>query len=207
MEPSETVARPASVELLAQLRLVPNQLTAVRLLLIPVLWWCALTGHALAVGVGLALAFLTDVGDGFLARRLGLGSAFGARFDSIADGLIGPSVLVWLLLLKPGVVLDHWVLFATWIGLTYASMAVGLARFHRFANLHLYSSKVAAIAQYAFIVDAFVTSAYSPALLYLAAGLGIASSTETLVLQLALDRVDEHQGSIFLVAARRLSGR
>ena len=51
--------------MLAQLRLVPNQLTLVRGILIPVLWAFALTGHSVWLGVGLAVAFFTDVADGF----------------------------------------------------------------------------------------------------------------------------------------------
>ena len=192
---------------LAELRLVPNQLTALRLLGIPVLWGLALSGHALAVGIGLAVSFGTDAGDGFVARRLGQSSAFGARFDSIVDGILGPSVLAWLLLLEPHALLDHKALTAAWLGTTYASLALGLIRFHRFANLHLYSSKVGAVVQYAFIVDAFVTGAYEPTLFYMAVGVGLLSSLETLALQLLVDRVDEHQGSLVRVVAHRAAAR
>ena len=42
---------------LAELRAIPNQLTALRLVLIPVLWGFALAGLPLYVGVGLVIAF------------------------------------------------------------------------------------------------------------------------------------------------------
>lgn len=187
----------------AELRFVPNQLTAARLLLVPVLWMAALAEWRVVVGVGLAACFVSDWGDGYVARRLGQTSAFGSKFDSIADSLLGPSAIAWLLLLEPRAVLDHKLLAATWVAVTYGSLVVGLAKFRRMTNLHLQSSRIAAVFQYAFLVQAFVAPPYEPVLLYAAAALGIVSSLETLLLQVFRSRVDEHMGSILLVARRR----
>lgn len=185
-----------------ELRALPNVFTAARLVLVFVLWGFALAGAELVVGIGLALAFLTDVADGYAARRLGKVTPFGSTFDSIVDGLVAPSAIAWLLMLESQVVLDHLVLAGIWVSVTYASLLLGLVRHRRFANLHLQSSRIACVAQYAFLVDVFVEDGYSPILLYLAAGLGIYSSLETLVLQLAFDRVDERERS-FAKALRR----
>lgn len=187
----------------AELRFVPNQLTAARLLLVPALWVAALTEQRTIVGVGLAACFLLDWGDGFLARRLGQTSSFGSKFDSIADSLVGPSAIAWLLLLEPQAVLDHKLIAAIWIAVTYGSLILGLVKFRRVGNLHLQSSRIAAVFQYAFLVEAFVTPPYEPVLLYAAATLGIVSSLETLLLQLFRSRVDEQAVSILLVARRR----
>jgi len=196
-------AREAVGSLLVELRSPPNLLTAARLVLVIGLWGFALTGHSVVVGIGLALAFVTDVLDGYLARRLNRVSAFGSRFDSIVDGTIAPSAVVWILLLHPAVVTENLVLALAWVGITYASLVLGLVRHRRFANLHLQSSRIACVFQYAFLVDVFVASAYSPLLLYLAAGLGIYSSLETLVLQLAFDDVTEHERSFARALRRR----
>jgi CDP-diacylglycerol--glycerol-3-phosphate 3-phosphatidyltransferase len=185
-----------------ELRLLPNQLTATRLLLLPALWACALLGHGRAVGIGLAACFLLDWGDGYAARRLGVQSAFGSKFDSIVDGAIVPSAIAWILLLEPRALLDDRSIALTWFVLTYASLAVGLVKFRRFANLHLRSSRVACVFQYAFVVDALAAPPYEQVLLYAAAACGIASSLETLVLQLVRLEVDEHLGSILLAARR-----
>ena len=188
---------------LGELRYLPNQFTAARLVLVVVLWGFALAGNATVVGVGLALAFVTDVADGYAARRLNRTSAFGSRFDSLVDGIVGPSAIAWLLLLEQEVVRDHLLLFGIWFLVTYSSLALGLLRHRRFANLHLQSSRVACVAQYAFLVDVFVAPSYSPLLLYLAAGLGIYSSAETLVLQLAFDDVTEGERSFARAFRRR----
>jgi cardiolipin synthase (CMP-forming) len=186
----------------AQLRLVPNVLTSLRLLLVPLMWVAALEGRSRAVGVGLALSFWLDFGDGFAARRLGQTTAFGSKFDSIVDSTIGPSALCWLLLLEPAAIQDHWVLAATWVAVTYTSLVVGLVKFRRFANLHLQSARLACVVQYAFLVDAFAAAPYEPILLYAAAGAGIFASLESLVLQLRRSRVDEHLGSLVQARAR-----
>jgi phosphatidylglycerophosphate synthase len=186
----------------AELRFLPNQLTAARLALIPILWVAALLGHQTLVGAGLALSFALDWGDGVAARRLGLSSAFGSRFDSITDGLLAPCAIAWLLILEPDPFLDHWVLALTWFGLTYTSIALGLFKFKRFANLHLQSARAACVFQYAFAVDTLVAPPYLPGLMYAAAGAGLLASLESLVLQLVRTDVHERLGSL-LFSGRR----
>lgn len=79
---------------------IPNLLTLFRIALIPVLglafllplpWanWCAVAIFA--------VAGITDWFDGYLARRLGQSSAFGAFLDPVADKLIVAVALVALL--------------------------------------------------------------------------------------------------------------
>ena len=60
-------------------------ISAARLLLVPILWPLAVTGHGRLVGVGLLVAGLTDFLDGRVARRSGHESRHGARLDAIAD--------------------------------------------------------------------------------------------------------------------------
>ncbi len=189
--------------MLNELKYLPNQLTALRLLLIPVLWICALQDLSIWVGVGLAFAYLTDILDGFAARRLKRTSAFGAKFDSLADNLLQPCVLAWLWILKPAVFLDFPVLWLAAVTVYFSSIAVGLIKFKRFGNLHLYSSRYGSVLMIIFAVHTFIASQYSVPLLFLALISSTLSSTETLILQLALDHVSEHLGSIFLVASRK----
>lgn len=186
-----------------QLKLLPNQLTALRLFLIPILWIVALLGLSTWVGVGLAVAYLTDILDGYFARKLNLMSSFGAKFDSFADNLLQPSVLIWLWLLKPKVILDHLTLWSVVIAIYVASILVGLIKFRRFANLHLHTSKYGSLITFAFGVHTFIADQYSQVLYYLAMLSSIISSSETLILQLWLDQVNEHLGSIFLVIANK----
>lgn len=75
---------------------IPNLLTVVRLVALPFLLQQARLGnHGAALGIFLA-ASLTDVIDGYVARRFQQGSPFGAVLDPIADKLFCLSTLAVL---------------------------------------------------------------------------------------------------------------
>jgi len=190
-----------------KIKSLPNQLTALRLLLIPVLWVCAFRGLSLWVGIGLAFAILTDFLDGFFARKLHQISSFGAKFDSLADNLLQPSALVWLWILKQSIFLDHPIIWGIAIAIYFSSLIVGLVKFKRFGNLHLYSSKFAAAITVSFAIHTLIASQYSAVLLYLALISSIISSAETLILQLMFNQVNEHMGSLFLAINRKREER
>jgi len=175
---------------------LPNLLSAARLLILPVLWVFALRDMPRVVAVGLVVAALTDSLDGIIARRLGQVSEFGSKLDSLADNLFKPSVVAWLLILEPELFSDHPIELLVAIGLYAASVTVGLVKFKRFGNLHLYSGKVGSLAQYIFIFSALIFPGYNQLLFYLAVGMFILSNTEALLLQLTRSEVDEHIGSI-----------
>ena len=78
---------------------LPNFLTAIRILLLPILWVIALLGYPVALGWVLLVAFFTDAVDGPLARLTGHVTQFGSKFDSIADALLGVSSAIWLILI------------------------------------------------------------------------------------------------------------
>jgi len=86
---------------------IPTTLTWLRILLIPVFVgvyylpdaWLAPAGkNWLAMGI-FAFAAITDWLDGWLARRLGLTSAFGAFLDPVADKLMVAAALILLVAL------------------------------------------------------------------------------------------------------------
>jgi len=76
---------------------LPNTLTLTRILLIPVLvvlFYLPVTWANWACAFVFALAALTDLLDGYLARRLGLVSPLGQFLDPVADKLMVASALV-----------------------------------------------------------------------------------------------------------------
>lgn len=81
---------------------VPNLLSALRILLIPIFMWTYLRREDItATVVLLAASGLTDMLDGFVARRFHMVSEFGKALDPLADKLTQLAMLCCLLLRFP----------------------------------------------------------------------------------------------------------
>ncbi len=174
---------------------LPNLLSIIRLLLVPVLWVFAVLKMPVYVGVGLVIAGLTDALDGIIARKFGLVTEYGSKLDSIADVSVIVSAVFWILLLTPGIFLDHAVLLSVWIAIEASGIVVGWIKFRRIANLHLYSAKAGGVAGYVFVTIAFIFG-YNEPLFYIAYITLLISSVEALALLLLCSGVDEHMKSI-----------
>jgi CDP-diacylglycerol--glycerol-3-phosphate 3-phosphatidyltransferase len=83
---------------------IPNQLTLLRIALIPVFmvffYLPVPYGHEVC-SIIFALAAVTDWLDGYLARRLGQTSAFGAFLDPVADKLMVATALILVVQADP----------------------------------------------------------------------------------------------------------
>lgn len=75
---------------------LPNLFTLVRVVLAPVIVWAILTHRAFDALAVFAVAAVTDVIDGYLARHFGGTSAGGAMLDPIADKLLMTGVYLAL---------------------------------------------------------------------------------------------------------------
>jgi CDP-diacylglycerol---glycerol-3-phosphate 3-phosphatidyltransferase len=107
---------------------VPNVLTVVRILLVPVIVVALLEktgGGDLLAAIVFAVASLTDAIDGYLARSRGSVTTFGKLMDPIADKLLIIAALVVLVSLDR---LDAWVamvIIAREFAVTVLRVAVG----------------------------------------------------------------------------------
>ncbi len=78
---------------------IPNSLTLLRLFLIPIFvlfFYLPLTWGHIAAAVIFAVAAATDWLDGYLARKLGETTAFGAFLDPVADKVMVTTALILL---------------------------------------------------------------------------------------------------------------
>ncbi len=81
---------------------IPNLLTTVRILLIPVLLWVALAKDDMrATVILLLLSGLTDILDGWIARHFDCISDLGKALDPVADKLTQLAMLICLLFRFP----------------------------------------------------------------------------------------------------------
>lgn len=77
---------------------VPNVLTIIRALLIPVYWVLFMKGHHFIALVVFVIASFTDLLDGYIARKYQLITNFGKLMDPLADKLMVLSVMLSLVI-------------------------------------------------------------------------------------------------------------
>jgi phosphatidylglycerophosphate synthase len=122
---------------------VPLLLTALRAMLAPVmlaLAWCY--PRPVAFGLGLVLAFLSDVFDGILARRLNVATPALRRLDSIADSTFYLATLLGAWHLHSTELREYLPALAVLGALELVRYAFDYWKFRREAAYHLWSSKI-----------------------------------------------------------------
>ncbi len=75
---------------------LPNLVTTGRILLVPIMVWAIMSGQMLIAFWLFVIAAISDAADGFLAKRLGATSEFGAYLDPLADKAMLVSIYVTL---------------------------------------------------------------------------------------------------------------
>jgi phosphatidylglycerophosphate synthase len=112
-------------------------------LIAPILALLALGQHRWALVVYLA-ACATDVVDGWLARRTGQASAFGAQLDAVVDNVFSVAILPMLLLAIPNLVRDHLAALICLFGAPLLYLPVSRWLAGRVMMFHFWSAKVGA---------------------------------------------------------------
>lgn len=86
---------------------IPNILTIFRFLFIPIILYYIFTKNYLCAFIFFTISGITDILDGFIARKFNLISNFGKLMDPLADKLTQISVLTSLVLVK---IIPSWIL-------------------------------------------------------------------------------------------------
>jgi CDP-diacylglycerol--glycerol-3-phosphate 3-phosphatidyltransferase len=147
---------------------LPNAITLARLAAAPVLAWLAWREMQAAFAVLLVPVLVSDVVDGWLARKLGVVSEIGATLDSVADILVVLAMVYAIWPLHPEVYLDHgWVIIAV-VAVWLVCHAASLLRYGRLASFHTHLIRAGIFAFSLFALVLFLIGFY-PWLLYLAA--------------------------------------
>jgi cardiolipin synthase len=64
---------------------IPNLITLARILMVPIIVWAITADHMLLAFVLFVVAGLSDLVDGYLAKRFGMATELGAYLDPLAD--------------------------------------------------------------------------------------------------------------------------
>ncbi len=183
---------------------IPNILGFYRILAFPLVLYFALSGRQSLFAIFLTINLLTDVLDGFIARKFNMESDFGARLDSIADNLTYLLAFVGIFVFKLEEFLPHLVSFLIFIGFMSSTQIVSLLRFGRFPSFHLYSTKIGGYIQGAFFIVLFTHGFVTP-FYYLMISWGIMSALEHVIIQFIIPGMRSNVKGLYWVLKERNS--
>lgn len=186
-------------------RYVPNLLTVLRLLAVPVLAVLATSGQETAFTWLLIAALLSDVADGWVARTFSLESRIGAQLDSLADSALMFVAVYGIWVFHRDVMTGHAIACSIAVGLWTLENLLALLRYGRLSSFHTYLSKLAGNVLGVFIGILFVFR-FEPWLFYLAIGATVLASVEELALLAVLREWRADVQGLWWVLRERQSG-
>ena len=171
---------------------IPNMITALRML-------CS---AALLLVRPLSAAFFiiyiicgaSDILDGYIARRFGVATSFGATLDSIADIVFfGVMLIIFVSLLQ----WQWWILglIGTTAVVRLLSIGIGFAKYHTLACLHTYANKAAGALLFLFPLIYSVSGFTITAVLL--CGITLLSAIEEFVINITSKALNKNVRCIF----------
>lgn len=164
---------------------VADWLSVSRILLIPFLLALILMDKKLVTGFLLLLGFITDVLDGYLARKMNIASERGAKLDSLGDLLLMLTGLLGFLWVYTDFVAEHIWPFLIAILLYATQFILSRVRYGTSSSFHTYTAKLTAVILSVMLVTSFFLGV-STWLYYLAFIAAILDAVEEILLVLVL---------------------
>jgi len=164
-----------------QLRHIPNAISLLRLAAVPVLVWLAFRQDQLLFAWLILAAGLTDILDGWLARRFGWTSALGALLDSISDVSLILVAIYGIWMMQRDVFTEEWMVFAAVLGIWSVVHVTALLRYGRLASFHTRFTQLG-IVLFGMFVLILLFHSFVAAFFYLAAAICFMAGVESLVM-------------------------
>jgi len=133
------------VESREPLATIPNALSALRLVLAPVLVWLAWTGEHRAFLATLSVSLLSDLTDGWFARRFHQATHLGTLLDSYGDLATYLTVPLCAWWLWPDLIRRETWYAAAIVAAYVFPIALGYLKYGRLTAYHTYGAKLSAV--------------------------------------------------------------
>jgi cardiolipin synthase len=128
---------------------IPNLISATRILIAPLLFAFAFRQMETWFLAALIFSGLTDVADGYVARKLNQTSALGAHLDSWGDFVIYSTMAACAWILWPELT-DEVLLYCALILCSFLlPVCLGLIKFGKFTGYHTWGVKIAVLVTFA----------------------------------------------------------
>jgi len=151
----------------------------------------------------LAISFVTDFIDGFLARKFGVASAFGSFLDSIADDLTILAAIIGVFVLKSQFINDNIVIVSVLLLLDVFQTIFALIKYRKISSFHTYLAKVAAIFQGAFLILIFFLAQPFYLLFYVAAIFTALDLIEEIILVIILRKWEANVKGLYWIFRKK----
>jgi S-adenosylmethionine-diacylglycerol 3-amino-3-carboxypropyl transferase len=162
---------------------IPNILSMYRLLSTPFLAWVIFQGYEEIFAIWFFINLLTDIADGYIARRYQLQTEEGAKLDSMADMLSYVIALYGIVSFHSYLLTDS-ILFWVYIGIFVIAAVLPMIKYkNSVGGLHLWSAKIGGYVQGIFFCFLFLIG-YTPWLFYAAMAIGIWTELEAIIIHL-----------------------
>ena len=177
---------------------VPNLLSFYRIITFPIVLYYALSRNEQIYFVLLTIDLITDVLDGYIARKFNLQTEFGARLDAFAD--IGMYILAFLgvVFFKAHDFEPHIYSLSLFFAVFVLPKIIAWIKFRSFPSLHLISSKIGGYIQGFFFLSLF-TFGFSTAFYYIMIITGIFSFVEQVVIILMVKQMKSNMKGLYWI--------
>ncbi|MEN6445526.1 MAG: CDP-alcohol phosphatidyltransferase family protein [Candidatus Cloacimonas sp.] len=181
---------------------IPNLLTFYRLLVFPLILYFVIARKEALFAIFLVINLLTDVADGYIARRFKMETELGARLDSMADNLTYMLAFIGIYVFKLEDFLPYKVSFLTYIGFLLLTIILSLIKFGRLPSFHLYMTKIGGYIQGAFFICLFTVGFITP-FYYFMISWGIVGAIEHVAIQLVIPEMRSNVKGLYWVLKNR----
>jgi cardiolipin synthase len=177
---------------------IPNLLSFYRIFSFPAVLYFAFTKNELMYFLLILSDLITDILDGYIARRFNLQTEFGARLDAMAD--IGMYILAFsgVVIFKANELEPYMFSLLIFFTVFVLPKIVSWIKFRRLPSLHLYSSKIGGYLQGFFFLSLFIIG-FSSVFYYIMIIWGILSFMEQIIIVLIVMELKSNMKGLYWI--------
>lgn len=181
---------------------IPNLITTYRLLMVPVILYFAISGREKLFALFLVINLVSDIIDGYIARRFKMETEIGATLDSFADNFNYVLAFIGFFVFKMEDFKPHVVSLIIFFSMLVMTVIVPLIKFRRFPSYHLYTTKIGGYIQGAFFICLFTIGFITPFYYFMIAW-GIMGAVECIAIDLLIPEMRSNVKGLYWVLKER----
>lgn len=185
---------------------IPNVITSYRLFMAPVILYFIISGQENLFAIFLVVNLLTDVIDGYIARRFKMETEIGARLDAFADYFTYILVFIGLFVFKLDELKPYLVSAIIFVSMLVLTVIVSVIKFRKFHSYHTVIEKSGGYVQALFFIGLFTIGFIGP-LYYFMIVFGILGAIETIAIDILIPEMRSDILGLYWVLKERKAAR